>query len=488
MRRALAVVLVCCLLSGTAFAVADGAVSPSVAGVTPSPNTTGSLTVDPDALETASYRRATLDVSATLTLATRSLDGQFEQRVLDERANELDAASARRAQLNRSVARVETGIARLRARQTAAVRGYNNGTLTDREFVVELAYIDTAAGRLETAAGRVADRADSLAGAQIDGQPVDNWAQNRQVQLGALEGPVRERIAGALRGENTVRIENQPVRIDGVNATPTTRLEPLRVYVETTDAGVVLATVDDGTYLREASLPGERNNTTAGELTGIQDALDRVQTSYPWAWNHSSSTTSAGDRRAGIYAFTLYHDQGVLTTSLNRTSGRVFAEDQRIDLSSVPTATPVQNRTDDLRLQVNRTSPTGPLELSLSTADGEPADGRIAINNQSVGATGDDGQLWTVAPHENLSVTARTGEGVITVNTDATVGNDTAVGSDSTIGTDATAGTGTAAGTNATVGIDTAIGSDTTDGSNTPERTATVTTAVASTAVRPAEG
>ena len=474
MRRALALVLVCCLLSGTAFAVADGAASPSVAGVTPSSNTTGSLTVNPDALETASYRRATLDVSATLTLATRSLDGRFEQRVLDERANELDAASARRTQLDRSAARVETGIARLRARQAAAVRGYNNGTLTDREFVVELAYIDTAAGRLGTAADRVADRADSLAGAQIDGQPVDNWAQNRQVQLGALEGPVRERIASALRGENTVRIENAPVGIDGVNATRATRLEPLQVYVETTDVGVVLATVDDGTYLREASLPGERNNTTAGELTGIQDALDRVQASYPWAWNHSSSTTSAGDRRAGIYAFTLYHDQGVLTTYLNRTSGRVFAEDQRIDVSSVPTASPVRNRTDDLRLQVNRTYPTGPLELSLSTADGEPADGRIAIDNQSVGATGDDGRLWTVAPHGNLSVTARTGEGAVTVTTNATVGRDIAVGTDSTIGTDATARSDTSVETNATAET------------SATERTATA--AVASTAVRPAEG
>jgi hypothetical protein len=78
MHRALAVVLVCCLFPGTAFASASGATPRSVAGVTPLSNTTKSLTVDPNALETASYRRVTLDIPATLTLATRSLDGQFE--------------------------------------------------------------------------------------------------------------------------------------------------------------------------------------------------------------------------------------------------------------------------------------------------------------------------------------------------------------------------------------------------------------------------
>ena len=207
----------------------------------------------------------------------------------------------------------------------------------------------------------------------------------------------------------------------------------------------MLSTVDDGAYYREAYLPGERNNTTASELAGIQDVIDRVQTSYPWAWNHSSSTTSDGDRRAGIYAFTLYHDQGVLTTYLNQTSGQVFAEDQRLELSSVPTATPVTGRNDDLRLRVNRTYPTGPLELSLSTVDGDPADGQVTIGNQSVGATGSDGRLWTVAPRENLTVVARTGEGTVRVTTNATV-----AAPEDTTGANATADANATASANAT--------------------------------------
>ncbi|WP_435076411.1 DUF7096 domain-containing protein [Halococcus sp. AFM35] len=419
MHRVFAVVVCCCLLAGAAAAVPGAGDGPSARPVSPVTNTSEYLTITPTALETASYRQASLDVSGALALDTRGLAGRYRQLVLDERFAATDSTSARRDMLRASAARIEARIDELRQRQSAAVGKYNNGTISAREFVIELARIDTAAGRLGTAADRVAARARSIPGSTIGGQPATSWARNRRVELGPLGGPVRDRIAETLRGENTVPLDaaNAP-NLEGVEAGPDERLEALDLYVETSGEGLVLATVDEGRYYREASLPTERNNTTGGELTDITAALDRVAERYPWTWNHSVTTDSSGDRRAGIYRFTLFYDHGRLTTHLDRRSGEVFAEQQRKRLSGVPTTEPVSETAGDLRLTINRTYPTGPLELALMNRDGEPVDGRIIVGNRTVGRTGTDGHLWTVAPRGSAPVVARTNERSIRIGTD----------------------------------------------------------------------
>jgi hypothetical protein len=425
MRRALALLLaVCCVLSGAAFAAPTtdriGESSPA-RPVAPATNTSEYLRITPSALETAAYRRTTLDVSATLALDTRGLTARFKQLTLDERFAATDSMDARRAQLRATAARIEARIEQLRNRQSAAIRAYNNGSLSAREFVVELARIGAAAGRLGTAADRVAARASSVSQSTINGQPAVNWARNRRVELGPLDGPVRERIREALRGENTVRVsEAAPTGLKRLGQTRSEQLKPLGLYVETTRNGVVLATVDDGQYYREAYLPSERNNTTASGLADITDALERVRQRYPWAWNNSGSTDSSSARRAGVYQFILFHEHGQLTTYLDRDSGQVFAEQQRKRLRSIPTTASVTGRTGSLRLTVNRTHPTGPLELSLSTTSGDPVDGRITINGTSIGRIGPDGHRWTVTPRGTFTVTARANGRTVRVEMNAT--------------------------------------------------------------------
>jgi phage FluMu protein gp41 len=418
MRRVLAAVVCCCLLAGAAVAVPSAGDGQSARPAVPATNTSAYLTITPDALETASYRRASLDVSGTLTLDTRRLEGQYRQLVLDERFAATESTAKRRAMLRASAARIESRIDELLQRQSAAVGRYNNGTISVREFVIELARIDTAAGRLGAAADRVADRARSIPGSSINGQPATSWARNRRVELGPLRGPVRERIATTLRGQNTAPLDASAApSIEGVESLPDERLEALDLYVATTSEGVVLATVDEGRHFREAYLPTERANTSAGALTGITAALDRVAERYPWTWNNSASRDASGDRRAGVYRFTLFYDHGRLTTYLDRRSGEVFAEQQRNRLSGVPTADPIRRTSGDLHLTINRTYPTGPLELSLTNRAGEPVDGRITIANHSVGRTGMDGSLWTVAPRNAATVTARANDETVRIET-----------------------------------------------------------------------
>lgn len=426
MRRPLALVLVCALVLSSVSLAAPTTGERAVAPVTPATNTTAYLDIAPDALESAAYRRTTLDVSGTLALDTRGLSGRFTQLSADARFDATASTAARRGQLTAIAGRIERDIARLHERQSAAIRGYNNGSLPAREFVLELAAIDTAAGQLDSAVARVADRARSVPRFAIRGQPAANWENNRRIELDTLEGPVRDRIGDAIRGRNTRRTDGAvPSGLDRIGPTDRARVEPLRVYVETSSDGLVLATVAGGVYYREASLPGERNATGEG-VEGIGAVSDRVAERYPWASNNSGTTELSGDREAGLYQVSLYHRHGRLTTYLDRDSGRVFAEQQQKDLANVPT-TPVTATRGGLRLAVNRTHPTGPLELSL-TRDGQPVDGHLTIDNQSLGPTGEDGRLWAVAPRGEFVITARADGRTVRVETSAPVSNRTTLG------------------------------------------------------------
>jgi hypothetical protein len=370
-------------------------------------NTTASLTIPANARETTSYQQTTLNIPSTLALDTRGLHGQFRQLTLDERFGATDTDTARRAQLRTTAAQIETRTTQLRKREAAAIAAYNNNSVSGREFLHELIVIDAAAGRLMAAADRVAARARSVSRSSINGQPAVSWAQNQRTALDPLQGPVRERVAEAFQGNNTVQTDDEiPSGLAKIGPTRSQRLDVLKVYVETSRTGVVLATVDDGQYYREASLSGERNATGSG-LSGSTAVLDYLNERYPWASNNSGYTEVSGDRRTGVSRVTLFHNHGRLTVFVNQSSGRVFGEHQRKALSAMPTTDPVTATKNRLRLRVNRTRSTGPLEISLATPAGEPIDGNVTINGRGVGRTGTDGQLWTIAPHGTVTIRAR---------------------------------------------------------------------------------
>src|SRR5699024_1804125 len=196
-----------------------------IGAVQPTANATASLTVAPSAVETAAYRRATLDISGALALDSQRLDDRFEQRVLDERTGRINTTSARRAQIHRTADRIEAAVIDLRERQIEVIHRYNNGSLSPDAFVFALARIDVAASGVEMAAERVAERARPIPNLRIDGQYADNWARNRRIELGPLEGPVRDHIRETLRGENTMRVETSSTGLDAIGTARGVRLE-----------------------------------------------------------------------------------------------------------------------------------------------------------------------------------------------------------------------------------------------------------------------
>lgn len=412
MGRTAAIVAALCVLSSVAVA-ATGSIAVDEAGrattgamersgaidgsapvvTTPPQNTTAYLAIPPANVSNATTADADLDVGGALALDAAATSEAIPALALDERLSRANTTAAKQVVIERTGSRIERRIDRLLVRQRAAIEAYSDGERSTREFVGTLARIETRASALRRTIDRLDSAAASVPGTAIGGESVDSWARDRRVEVGLLTSPIRAGVVGALRG-----------------------IDPIETYVEVTDTGVVLATVDNGRYVREAYLPAERDDGPPDGPDSTSAALDRVRTVYPWAWNHSTGFESAGGPAAGSYRITLFHQQGRLATHLDPGTGTVFREIQVKPLNRVPTAPPVTASEDGLRMGVHRTYATGPMNVSVAEAGtGEPANATVLVDNRTVGRTGPGGSLWTITPRGEVNVTVSSGERTVTV-------------------------------------------------------------------------
>jgi hypothetical protein len=366
---------------------------PATAPIEPSvSNTTNYLALPADGIETARIGSARLDVGSALALGSSDLRGQYNATRFAVR---LERAEGNEPVLRRTVLELEDRVASLRARQVAAIGAYNRGELTTRGFVREMAVVDRRA-RL---ARRLADEVASRANSPLIDRELLLEARYVRAELDALTGPVRQRAGAALTGE---------------------RETPLRVYVETSDDGVVLATVDNGLYVREAYLEADRSST-GDAITGTGDAYDLVTTErYPWAGENVAGGGvdgfPGGADGQTLYRVTVPHTQGTLVAYLDGQPGEVFREVQIKRLAAAPTNDAIANSTDGAILSLGRTHPGGQLSIGLSDpATGEPLAGvPVYVGDERVGTTGEDGVLYTLQPRDSARVVAETSAGNVT--------------------------------------------------------------------------
>jgi hypothetical protein len=366
--------------------------SPSARLATPPNNTTAYLAIPPENVSNATTTDVALDVGGALAIDAAATRGTLLERTIDERLARANTTAAKQAAIRTVGARIERRIETLRVEQRTAIRAYEGGQLSTRAFVYTLARLQTRAVGLRGAIDRLESAAVAVPGTAIGGRSVDRWARDRRVELGLLAGPARRATVAALRG-----------------------IDPAELYVEVSETGVVLAAIDDGRYVREAYLPAERDDGPPDGPERTSAALERVSTLYSWAWNRSTGVRSAGGPAAGSYRITVFHRQGRLTTYLDAGTGAVFRETQVKPLREVPTAPPVTAAETGLRVAVNRTYATGPMNVSVvDTRTGEPANATVLVDNRTAGRTGPDGSLWTITPRGTINVTVADGERAVT--------------------------------------------------------------------------
>lgn len=373
-------------------------------------NTTAYLAIASTDVETSRFGVANIDAGGVAALDRAELAGRYTYLAIVESFTARDTPAARRVALELAFDRLETRVASLERRERAALAAFNRGDMSTRTYLRELAVIDASADALSRPMTQTYEYTDSMRDPPVQPERIAEL----KVRLVGLRGPVRDRIATAMRGESA----------------------PVRVFVETSDTGIVLSTVTgsefDRQYVREAFLPTARDpdgddrfRTDRGY--DLEAARQRASELYPWTFDNAGPT-STGLRtgepylyRAGVYSVSVDHPhgtagQGDLVIFLDGATGEVFREIQFKDVSDVPTIAPRTNVSGGVVVEVNRTHIGGPLSVRVSSnVTDEPVAAQVFLDGQPVGTTGPDGLLWTVAPREAFTVTAAVGDRNVTV-------------------------------------------------------------------------
>lgn len=370
-------------------------------------NTTNQLTIPSSEVRRTSYNTTGIDIGT----ATESWSARNRQR--------LDALSFeerfQRAETNRQRSRIVadrlTAIAdqqeALDRRQDRAISQYASGDITAMAFLRTRMLVNIQATQQLETLDRVSRAPNTVPDYSLN-ESVTDQLRTVEGELRTLTGPMGEQLE---------------VGMTSTDSAP--------VYVEVSNDGYMLATIDGNEYIRETRLNSARAPGTPDQFyvtartdddpeTGRLDIADeRLAELYPWLYERQRpSFTFYGT--SGIYEFTATHPNGRLATYLDGGTTDVFYETQHRQRSSVRTRSVSQNVNGTLQVTLRRSSETGPMRVSASnTETGATVDGRITVSGHHVGSTGSDGVRWTVEPRRGYEVTVATNSSQTTVTVPA---------------------------------------------------------------------
>lgn len=348
------------------------------------------LDVPPNASTRSALDGAYVDLGPALRFGTAGASHRLETIQAVERVRSVPDAE-RGAQLRRELDRIRTRTDALRTEQRRAFEAYARNDTTSTALLIRLARVHRTARALEARLARLS-RLANRSGVDLDRKRLERLRR----ELGLYTGPVRARAAAALAGESP----------------------PQRFYVAAGPRGVVLATLTENAYLREAYRDDLRR-VNDRELSP-RKTLEIVSQAYPRAWANRQRASVDGGR---IGTGRIDYGNGTLSVAIGSGNGRVFADEHRQVLGPAATNVTAVNTRDGLRLTVNRTYAGGPMRVEIRDADGNRIDASVTVGpaggeSVTVGRTGSDGVLWTLTPGERYTVVAIRDQSVVFLTAD----------------------------------------------------------------------
>lgn len=222
---------------------------------------------------------------------------------------------------------------------------------------------------------------------------VDDRLTAVEHELEVVRGPVSEQAASAASNPTDSRT----------------------VYVESSSTGYTLAYTEGHTYVRETYLGSERRRGAEDQFKQTDEgflnaATDRGDDLYP-----GQVTGIRQYPPTNIYRFTGNPATGSFTAYVDGGTTNVFRESQEVRLSTIDASETIVETNETLRVTLNRTYETGPMEVSVARNTTDVAvTANVTVDDQRVGQTGVDGSTWIVEPRRpyTLNVTAESGGNV----------------------------------------------------------------------------
>jgi len=334
--------------------------------------------------DAAGFQQPNVSVMTTLDAGHEQLSAERELRRVEQRLDAAETDDQRRAVLENATERLNDRLTTLQARERNARQRYANGDMSPQAFLLEIASLHSQSEKLIEAIGITANEGSLYAYASDVSQGSDIRTRLSRVrnQLIALQGPVRDQVAGVVHGQR----------------------ESVRVHV-TVGNGLMLSTVDDDEYVRETYRP----DNFVDEYADYGDVTSVGRSMYPWTVNNSQGGQYTLGGQLTI-EYTTNTPYGQLATWINTGTREVYLEHQRLSLSQLPADTEARVSLNDTTLSASRTYTGGPLLVSVENETGAPIDAPVYVNGTQMGTTGPDGELWTISPAGEYSVsTVRNG-------------------------------------------------------------------------------
>lgn len=319
-----------------------------------------------------------LSLSTALEMDRNTLKTEKRMYTLDEQLSKVSTSGEKRQILLRFRGKLERKLSSLQTHERTASQQFNGQEIDTDEYVKELAILQTEADDLERSMKYMTSEGENV----VKFSPHEREFQS---DLIPLRSRVRESAVSSIRY--------------GTSSKP--------LYVATSQSGVVLATVINDQYIREAYRDDYRNRSVNGFLS-VQKARNVTVSQYPWASANGDppSTYQVYDK---VTKTRIVHPQGLIRAYLDSGTKKIYREIQYKVLAGddhVPYGTTFQNNSTNLHLVVNRTYSGGPLRINLTDSEGDPVDGHIEIGETELGDTGPTGTIYTVSPSREFTVTA----------------------------------------------------------------------------------
>lgn len=348
---------------------------------------------DDDSVTGEDYETVSLNLGAAVQADAQALRTEHERQVF---AEELEAANTDSARTFVAEERYETLVSRyerLDEREQELIEGYGNGELTTGLLLSELVNLQTTLQAQVTL--REQARTESST-------PVPERLWNFEGAL-AVDAPIVDRVATAQRSFG----DSEPF------------------YILSGEESLALATVDDQTFLRQATVREGRDLTVGREADqfrteegdNIEEASDRAADLYPWIFAQNLRESALAypefEGTSKVYLVGATYSEGTLTTYLDGATTNVFHEIHEQPISRIEFTGSVSNESGTLNVTVERTSETGPMRVTATNSEsGIPIEGvTVEIAETTVGTTDSDGRLWAVEPRIASEVSVSTDDG-----------------------------------------------------------------------------
>jgi hypothetical protein len=363
----------------------------------PDGNTTTVMSLGTDPAR-AAFDSPSVALGSSLAMSRDGFRTQLSVNSLAQQLENADSVEKKKQILNRYRYYIENRIISLKATEQRTTQAFSNGVISEREYLRMLGQIDAESEQIRKVIESMQVRSEEISRFNLGTE-----ASTLKGKLITIEGPVRDRVSNVLRGKADVT----------------------KIYVSTSDTGIILSTIDGDTYVREIVRQDRRDPSAATQLSFIE-TRDAVLENYPWIRDNIRGTDTSRYGSTNIFSVAATHQRGKLVAYIDGGTEKVFKEVQYKQLTgehSIPPGPAVRNTTnttlsENVTLAVNRTYPGGPLRVKLTNSTGAPLQGEVTVAGDRVGRTGPNGVLWTLGPAEQFRVSATYDD--TTVNVTAT--------------------------------------------------------------------